>query len=239
MVDTAGTALHTKTFPGETEQYRQARDELLRAEMDLRAREGAVAAQRQRLPLGGEVPSDYTFEGWDDKAHAVREVRLSQLFEDGTDTLLVYSFMFIPGEKGLSLEVGCPSCTSIIDAVDGQVPHLSQRISIAVEAKAPIERFQAHARTRGWRHARLLSSADNTYRRDYHAEQTDGEQLPIATVFVRREGRIHHVWSSELFFVPPDPGQDPRHVDFIWPLWAVLDRTPDGRGDWHPELTYP
>ena len=38
MVDTAGTAFHTKTFPGETEQYRRARDELLRAEMDLRAR---------------------------------------------------------------------------------------------------------------------------------------------------------------------------------------------------------
>jgi predicted dithiol-disulfide oxidoreductase (DUF899 family) len=239
MVDTAGTALHTKTFPGETEQYRRARDELLRAEMDLRAREGAVAAQRRELPLGGEVPSDYTFERWDERAHATREVRLSELFEDGKDTLFVYSFMFIPGEKGLPLEVGCPSCTSIIDAVDGQVPHLSQRISIAVEAKAPIERFQAHARTRGWRHARLLSSANNTYRRDYHAELADGEQLPLATVFVKRDGRIHHVWSSELFLVAPDPGQDPRHVDFIWPLWAVLDRTPAGRGDWHPELSYP
>jgi predicted dithiol-disulfide oxidoreductase (DUF899 family) len=119
------------------------------------------------------------------------------------------------------------------------VPHLSQRINVAVEAKAPIEHFQAHARTLGWRHARLLSSANNTYRRDYHSEQDDGEQLPIATVFVKRDGRIYHVWSSELFFVAPDPGQDPRHVDFIWPLWAVLDRTPEGRGDWHPELTYP
>ena len=32
---------------------------------------------------------------------------------------------------------------------------------------------------------------------------------------------------------------DPRHVDFIWPLWAVLDLMPEGRGtDWGPELTY-
>jgi len=31
----------------------------------------------------------------------------------------------------------------------------------------------------------------------------------------------------------------PRHVDFMWPLWAVLDRTPEGRGtDWAPELDY-
>jgi predicted dithiol-disulfide oxidoreductase (DUF899 family) len=240
MADTAGTALHTKTFPGETEQYRQARDQLLTAEMDLRAREEVVAAQRRELPLGGEVATDYIFERWDEQAHATREVRFSELFEDGQDTLFLYSFMFIPGAKQLPLEVGCPSCTSIIDAVDGQVPHLSQRISIAVEAKAPIERFQAHARTRGWRHAPLLSSANNTYRRDYHAELADGEQLPLATVFVKRDGRIHHFWSSELFFVPPDPGQHPRHVDFIWPLWAVLDRTPAGRDPvWQPALRYP
>jgi len=25
----------------------------------------------------------------------------------------------------------------------------------------------------------------------------------------------------------------------MWPLWAVLDRTPGGRGtDWHPQLDY-
>lgn len=239
MTDIAETLLHSRTFPGETEQYRRARDELLRAEMELRAHTEAVAAQRRQLPLGGEVPTDYSFEGWDDKAHETREVRLSELFEDGKDALFLYSFMFIPGEKGLPLEVGCPSCTSIIDAVDGQVPHLSQRINIAVEAKAPTERFQAHARTRGWRHVRLLSSANSTYRGDYNAEGDDGSQLPTANVFVRRDGRIHHFWSSELLFAPTDPGQHPRHVDFIWPLWSVLDTTPEGRGqDWSPALTY-
>ena len=45
---------------------------------------------------------------------------------------------------------------------------------------------------------------------------------------------------SELFFAPTDPGQHPRHVDFIWPLWAVFDRTPEGRdADWSPQLDYP
>jgi predicted dithiol-disulfide oxidoreductase (DUF899 family) len=40
-------------------------------------------------------------------------------------------------------------------------------------------------------------------------------------------------------FVAPEPGQDPRHVDTIWPLWNVLDCTPEGRGaDWRPSLTY-
>jgi predicted dithiol-disulfide oxidoreductase (DUF899 family) len=30
---------------------------------------------------------------------------------------------------------------------------------------------------------------------------------------------------------PSDPGQDPRHVDSIWPLWNLLDFTPEG--PWH------
>jgi predicted dithiol-disulfide oxidoreductase (DUF899 family) len=58
-------------------------------------------------------------------------------------------------------------------------------------------------------------------------------------VFTRSAGAIHHVWSSELFEAPTDPGEHPRHVDFMWPIWAVLDRTPAGRGtDWQPQLTY-
>ena len=31
----------------------------------------------------------------------------------------------------------------------------------------------------------LLSSANNTYNRDYHAETPEGDQLPILNVFVR------------------------------------------------------
>ena len=66
-----------------------------------------------------------------------------------------------------------------------------------------------------------------------------GGQLPIAHVFTRADGRIHHRWSSELFAAPRDPGQHPRHVDYMWPIWKVLDVTPDGRGaDWHPRYRY-
>jgi predicted dithiol-disulfide oxidoreductase (DUF899 family) len=232
-------SLHDVRFPGESDQYRQARDELLKAEIDLRRQIEAVAARRRRLPLGGLVPHDYTFEEWDASTNAARPVRLSELFEEGKDTLFLYSHMFIPGEAGLPLEEGCPSCTSIIGAIDGEVPDITQRINFAVVAKAPIERFRAHAQSRGWRHARLLSSAHNAYNRDYQAEAPDGAQTPIATVFARREGKIHHFWSSELLLVPMEPGQDMRHVDFMWPLWSVLDRTPEGRGaDWRPALDY-
>jgi predicted dithiol-disulfide oxidoreductase (DUF899 family) len=226
--------LHDVRFPNETDEYRSARDALLQEEIALRRHTEAVAEQRRSLPLGGEVPTDYTFD-----EGGSRTVSLSELFEDGKDTLLLYNFTFIPGEAGLPLEGACPSCTSIIDAVDGEAPHISQRINLAVVAKAPIDQFEAHARTRGWRNVRLLSSADSTYNADYHGEGERG-QNPIATIFVRRDGKLRHFWSSELFFAPTEAGMHPRHVDFIWPLWAVLDLTPEGRGtDWGPELSYP
>lgn len=230
--------LHKIRFPAETEAYRQARDELLRAEIDLRRRVEAVAAQRRALPLGGEIPEDFTFEEWDGSVGNVRQVRLSELFEDGKDSLLIYSFMFIKGPHG-PIEVPCPSCTAIIDGIDGSVPHIVERLSFAAVAKAPVERFSAHGRGRGWRNTRLLSSANGTYNRQYHTEAADGSQWPIATVFVRRDGSVHHYWSCELFYTDADPGQSARHVDFMWPLWAVLDHTPEGRGtDWNTRLTY-
>jgi predicted dithiol-disulfide oxidoreductase (DUF899 family) len=230
--------LHDVRFPGESDEYRQARDELLTAEVELRRQSEAVAAQRRALPPGGEVPRDYAFDQWDTAADGPRQVRLSELFADGKDTLFLYSFMFLPGDEG-PLTRACPSCTSIIDAVDGELPHITQRISFAVCAKTPIERFRTWGQSRGWRHARLLSSSGSTYNRDYHAEGADESQLPVATVFTRRDGTIRHFWTSELLLVGRDPGQGPRHVDFMWPLWAILDRTPEGRGaDWEPALEY-
>jgi predicted dithiol-disulfide oxidoreductase (DUF899 family) len=230
---------HTVRFPGETDEYRRARNELLETEIELRRQIEAVGVQRRSLPLGGEVPSDYSFEESSGDGEDARTVRLSELFENGKDTLFLYSFMFIPGEAGLPLEVGCPACTSIIDAVDGEAPHIVQRINLAVAAKVPIQQFREHARSRGWRNIRLLSSAKTTYNHDYHAEAPDGRQDPMATVFLRRDGKIHHFWSSELYLAPTDPGQNPRHVDFMWPLWNVLDRTPEGRGSgWFPRLAY-
>jgi predicted dithiol-disulfide oxidoreductase (DUF899 family) len=231
-------SLHEVRFPGESDEYRRARDELLRAETELRRQTESVAAARRRLPLGGEVPLDYVFQEWDPVAGGPREVRLSELFDGEKDTLFLYSFMFIPDGSRDPLGQACPSCTSIIDAVDGEVPHITQRVSFAVSAKVPVERIRAHAQSRGWRHARLLSSAESTYNVDYGAEAPDGEQWPLATVFVRRDGRIHHHWSSELFFLGGGAGQDPRHVDFMWPVWAVLNTTPDGRGSLHLSLSY-
>jgi predicted dithiol-disulfide oxidoreductase (DUF899 family) len=76
---------------------------------------------------------------------------------------------------------------------------------------------------------RLLSSRNNTYNRDYHAEGADGEQAPVVNVFVRDGNQFRHSWATELMFAPREEGIEPRHVDSIWPIWNVLDMTPGGR----------
>jgi len=213
---------------------------LLDAEVELRRATERVAAQRRALPSGGEVPDDYRFA---EVLEGGGEVRLSELFAPGKATLAIYSFMFprfsgdprpgpAEGETArLPLaETPCPSCTSILDSLDGAAPHISRRINLAVVAKSAPDRVRSFARERGWRRLRLLSSRDNTYNRDYNAETPEGEQMPIMNVFVRDGGAIRHAWATELMVAPRDDGEDPRHVDSIWPLWNVLDMTPGGRG---------
>lgn len=220
------------TFPGEPAGYREAREQLLAKEIELRRATEAVAAARRDLPLGGIVREDYVFEamGPDD---VPRDVRLSELFAPGKDTLLIYNFMYGP-----EMEEACPGCTHLLDQLDGAAQHVGRQVNVAVVAKSPLPRILGFAGERGWRHLRLLSSARNTYNLDYHGETSDG-QMPMLNVFRRDDGVIRHAWGSELLYAPAEPGQDPRHLDSIDPVWNLLDFTPDGRGtDWQPQLRY-
>lgn len=228
----APRAPHEQRFPGESGAYRKARSALLKAEIELRRKVESLAAQRRKLPPGGPVPEDYAFEEADD-AGSVRRVRMSELFRRG-GSLVVYSYMYGP-----AMAQPCPMCTAMLDSLDGAAKHAGQRVDLIVVAKSPIERIRAFARERGWKNLRLLSSAGNSYNRDYHGENEQGAQMPMLNVFTRRNGKIHHTWGSELLFAPEDPGQNARHVDLIWPLWNLLDTTPEGRGkDWYPKLAY-
>lgn len=225
---------HSERFPGETARYRTARNRLLEAEIELRRNVERVARMRRKLPLGGAAPDDYVFDEQGQNGE-IRAVKLSELFRDKLDTLLIYSYMYGPNMKQ-----PCPMCTSFLDSVEGAAAHLTQRANLAVAAKSPIGRIKEFAKTRDWRRLRLLSSANNTYNRDYHGENAAGGQLPMLNVFVRRKGKIHHFYATELQFMPPEKGQNQRHIDMMWPLWNLLDLTPEGRGsDWYPSLTYP
>jgi predicted dithiol-disulfide oxidoreductase (DUF899 family) len=227
MTDTP--AMHDMRFPNESAAYRQSRNDLLEAEIALRRQIEAVAAKRRALAQGGEVPQDYVFE----EGEEARKVRLSELFGD-KETLVAYSYMYGP-----QMERPCPSCTAMLDSLDGAAPHVAQRVSLVVIAKSPIARIRAFAKERGWTKLRLLSSAGNSYNADYHGEDAKGAQWPMLNVFSRDGGKMRHAYATELLRAPSEPGQDGRHIDLIWPLWGLLDFTPTGRGaDFRPKLTY-
>ena len=214
-------------FPNEGKAYRTARGKLLRAELALRKRVEEVAALRRKLPAGGQVPEDYVFES------ETGPVRMSQLFIHG-DTLVAYSFMYGP-----KMAKACPMCTSMLDGLDGNAHHIAQRTNLVVIAKSPLARIQEFARGRGWSSLQLLSSEANTYNRDYQGETAQGAQMPMLNVFIRKNGKLRHSYGTELLFAKSEPGQNARHVDPIWPLWNLLDFTPEGRGkDWYPKLDY-
>jgi predicted dithiol-disulfide oxidoreductase (DUF899 family) len=238
-------------FPGESAEYRAARARLLEQEVELRRAMEEVAASRRALPPGGPVPEDYVFQGARDDGVAT-DVRLSELFSPGRDSLLIYSFMFprdpgdsSPGPAGgrtalLDLaEAPCPSCTALLDQLDGAAEHAGQNIDLVVVAKTPLARLLTFAEERGWHRLRLLSSAANTYNRDYHGETAEGFQRPMLNVFHRDRGTIRHFWASELLYAATDDHQDPRHVGTIEPLWNLFDLTPEGRPkDWYEQLSY-
>jgi|SRR5436305_6638584 len=223
-------------FPGESSEYRTARDELLAAEAELRRSIEAVAAQRRELPHGGVVPEDYVFRGLGPDGRET-DIRMSELFELGKDSLAIYNFMYPLAPDDDS---PCPSCTQFLDSFDGVARHMTQRANLAVVAKTSLPRILAHADSRGWHHMRLLSSGGNNYNHDYFGESRDDmQQLPMLNVFHRHGHTIRHFWGSELLFQPSDPGQDPRHSDTIDALWNMFDFLPEGRGsNWYPDLSY-
>ncbi len=220
-------------YPNESDSYRAARDELLKSEIALRAQVEEVAMRRRSLPPGGELKEDYIFDRLVNGS--VQQIRFSELLPPGKSTLFIYSFMYAP-----EMDAACPMCTSFLDGLNGQIVHLDQRIGVAVVARNPIEKIQAHAESRGWDRLQLLSSANNSYNTDYYGE-VDGNQQTMINVFKRDESAasgFSHFWGSEMAFAPAEEGQNMRHVDMMWPLWNVLDVTPEGRGDWYPALSY-
>lgn len=234
-------------FPNESAEYRQARNALLDAEMDLRRQIETVAAMRRALPPGGEVKKDYVFERTG--AHRRPEqVRLSALFGDHP-TLILYSFMYGPER-----DVPCNGCTHLLDAIDGSARHANQVVPLYVVARSPLARLEAWGRERRWRFIKFLSAEHNSFTDDYFAntaglpeakridqgyKRGENWDQPMFTVFRNHGDTIRHFWSTELVYVPEEPGQNHRAEDMVDPLWNLLDMTPEGRGkDWFPKVYY-
>jgi predicted dithiol-disulfide oxidoreductase (DUF899 family) len=207
----------TLVMPGADEAYRQSRERLRDAEIQLRDRIEDVAAMRRALPPG-PVVRDYEF------IEDGNRVRLSELFASGKPYLIVYHLMYWSKEDEY-----CNMCSMWIDGINGVAPHLTQRVNFAVASRAPFDNLRAWGRRRGWDRLRLLSSGSE-FARDIGAEDEQGDPDSTVVVFAKDGDRIRHTYTAH-----PMLDDRERGIDLLSPLWNLLDVTPGGRGeDWYP-----
>jgi predicted dithiol-disulfide oxidoreductase (DUF899 family) len=190
-------------------EWRTGYEALLAKEKDLTHARDALAAERRRLPMV-RVEKDYFFAG------PTGKVQLSDLF-DGRPQLLLYHFMFAPGVHGWP-SAGCPGCSMFIDNI-GQYTrtHLNARdVSFAVVSLAPIATLEAYRRRMEWQ-VPWVSSADNTFNKDFGLTTATGEQHGLS-VFIRDGGEIYRTYFTTQ-----------RGLETIGTIWSLLDLTPYGR----------
>lgn len=224
----------TYQHPNETSEYRQAREQLLEAEIELRNQSERVAELRRALPRD-TICEDYELlEGPRDLADTsaeVHSVSLSELFTDPKKPLILMQFMY-----GKLQDKACPMCTLWADGYDGALRHLEQRVNFAVICAGDVQEFRAHGRSRGWRSVRLVSAGESNLKRDLGFEVGKGSQLPGISVFTLGEDGAPRHFYSQGAIMTDDYN---RGMDFMSPVWNFFDLTPDGRGDLFPALEYP
>jgi predicted dithiol-disulfide oxidoreductase (DUF899 family) len=227
--------LRQTNLKNETEEYLLKREELRRAEIDLRKERERVAELRRQLPQGPAV-EDYVFEEVSAKLDAgdtpVRKTRLSELFTNSDRSLVIYHLMF--GKKQTK---PCPMCTAWIDGFNGVAHHLAQNLDLAIVAAADLPSLRNHARERGWNRLRLLSGGSSTFKYDLGSEDKEGNQDSAISVFTRdSDGTIRHSYTGH-----PWLGTDitERGIDELTPIWNVMDLTRQGRRAFYAKLEYP
>jgi predicted dithiol-disulfide oxidoreductase (DUF899 family) len=224
--DLAGT--RTAPFPGESDDYAEARRALLEEEIEFRRHQTRLAEQRQALPPGPVIEKDYRFR--DENGD---EVGLADLFGEH-DTLISYFWMYGPQR-----ERPCPMCTNFLGGVNGNATDIEQRAALKILGRSTVERQKAFALERGWRDLDFVQTIGDEYAQDLDLLDDEGNEYPAFVVYRRDGDRVRLFYSAEMPFEAADPGQDPRTAPDIAPLWNVLDLTPEGRGtDWYPSLSY-
>lgn len=215
-------------FPGESAEYRKAREALLAEEIEFRRHMTQLADQRRALPPGPVIAKNYRF-----KDANGAEVGLEDLFGDH-DTLVTYFWMYGPQR-----ERPCPMCTNLLGAVNGNAADIKQRVALKILGRSPVTRQLAFAAERGWRNLDFVQTVGDDYPKDLGVLTPDGWEYPALIVYRRDGDDVRLFWASEMTKDMADPGQDPRDAPDIASLWSILDLTPGGRGtDWYPKLSY-
>jgi predicted dithiol-disulfide oxidoreductase (DUF899 family) len=229
LIPAAELAKLAKTpFPGESADYRAARQALLAEEIEFRRHQTRLVEQRRALPPGPVIEKHYRFLN-----ETGFEAGLADLFGD-KDTLVTYFWMYGPER-----ERPCPMCVNLLGSVNGNAMDIKQRVALKILGRSKVERQFLFAQERGWRDLDFVQTVGDDYANDLGLLR-DGYEYPALTVYRRDDsGKVRLFWASEMTQEMADPGQDPRDAPDLGVLWSVLDLTPGGRGtDWYPKLRY-
>jgi predicted dithiol-disulfide oxidoreductase (DUF899 family) len=220
-------------------EWDAARAELLAREKEHTRMGDELARQRRELPWV-RVEKDYRLDTGDGPR------TLAELF-DGRSQLLVYHFMFGP-----SYQNGCPTNSSIADAVDGVVPHLNARdVTMLLVSQASVETLQAYKRRMGWS-VPWASSAHSEFNADLgFSSSAEHARAWIAPIIDSLPPIVAHnasaagtdafgyltethgfsVFALDDGSVYQTYSTGGRGVEFLMSYYAILDRAPYGRDE--------
>jgi predicted dithiol-disulfide oxidoreductase (DUF899 family) len=225
---------------GTRDEWLAARERLLVREKEHTRLGDELAQLRRELPWV-RVEKEYRFDTDDGEKGLVELL-------DGRSQLLVYHFMFGP-----SYEAGCPTCSSMADAVNGVLPHLHARdVSFVFVSQAPLEKLQAYKHRMGWSFPWVSSartdfnfdlgfSSNEEQTREAIAPMLEVGMPPIVAHNASSTGTDIVGYLTELFgfstFVCDDGtlyhtySTTGRGVEFLMGYYPILDRAPKGRDE--------
>ena len=224
---------------GTREEWLAARADLLKREKEHTRLGDELAKQRRELPWV-PVEKEYCLDT-DDGTRT-----LADLFA-GHSQLLIYHFMFGPAYKD-----GCPTNSSIADALDGIVPHLNARdVTMLFVSQAPLETLLAYRGRMGWS-LPWASSANSDFNIDLgfssNREQTREAIAPILEALPPIVAHNAGATGTDLVdYLTESPGfsafvlddgivyhtysTGARGVEFVMSYYPILDRAPKGRDE--------
>jgi predicted dithiol-disulfide oxidoreductase (DUF899 family) len=221
------------------DEWLAARQDLLEREKEHTRLGDDLARRRRELPWV-RVDREYRFDT------DAGSKTLAELF-DGRSQLLVYHFMFGP-----SYEAGDPVNSSIVDAVNGVLPHVQARdATMLLVSHASLATLQVYRERMGWSIS-WVSDADSGFNADYgFSARNDQASLvppldtnelpPIVEQNAKAAGTDpagylseapgFSVFALENSVVYHTYATTWRGLEFLMSYYAILDRAPKGRDE--------
>ncbi len=178
-------------------------------EEELTKKKEQLSALRKTIPQE-EMP-DYIFEDRNGK-----KIKFSKLFGKKKEMILIQN-----------MGKACPYCTLWADGFNGLTDHLENRAAFVLVSSDEVKTQKAFADSRGWKF-KMVSSKNNTFKKDLNFEGEKGDFFPGVCVFtIDDEGKI---------FLHTKAGFGPG--DNFCNAWDLFDLLPGGAGKWSPKYVY-